>query len=137
LVVERDTVRRADHRGAAEQEDGRRLRKELEAAPFAPPAPADLGIDAAVGKALVRDGSAIELDGVLFATAAVDDARRLVCGALEAQGTLTIAEMRDLLGSTRKFVVPLANHLDAEGVTRRRGDVRIAGPRASAGGGVE
>jgi len=26
--------------------------------------------------------------------------------------------------------MPLVNRLDAEGVTRRRGDVRIAGPRA-------
>ena len=43
---------------------------------------------------------------------------------------MTIADLRDLLGSTRKFVLPLANHLDYEGVTRRRGDDRIPGPRA-------
>jgi len=27
-------------------------------------------------------------------------------------------------------VVPIMNHLDAAGVTRRRGDVRVPGPRA-------
>ena len=36
-----------------------------------------------------------------------------------------------LLGSTRKYVVPIITRLDADGVTRRRGDDRIAGPRAT------
>ncbi|MDQ1521506.1 MAG: selenocysteine-specific elongation factor, partial [Actinomycetota bacterium] len=130
LVAEREIVRHVEHRGGAEHADGRRLREALEASPFAPPAAADLGIDAAVAKALVRDGAAVDLDGVLFATSAVDSARRLVSDALRARGECTIAEIRDVLGSTRKFVVPLVNRLDAEGVTRRRGDVRIAGPKA-------
>jgi selenocysteine-specific elongation factor len=40
-----------------------------------------------------------------------------------------VSEVRDRLGTSRKYVVPLLNRLDAAGVTRRRGDVRIAGPR--------
>jgi selenocysteine-specific elongation factor len=130
LVAEHDIVRRADHRSGAEQDDGRRLREALEAAPFAPPTPAELGIDGAVVRALVREGVAVDLDGVLFATSAVDAARVAVSAALHERGELTIADIRDVLGSTRKFVMPLVNRLDAEGVTRRRGDVRIAGPRA-------
>jgi selenocysteine-specific elongation factor len=44
-----------------------------------------------------------------------------------AQGTpLTVAEIRDLLGTTRKFAVPLCEYLDRIGVTRREGDVRVA-----------
>ena len=45
----------------------------------------------------------------------------------------TVAELRDAVGATRKHVLPLANELDARGVTRRRGDVRIAGPRLPPG----
>ncbi len=41
---------------------------------------------------------------------------------------LTVAEIRDLLGSSRKYVVPLVEHLDRSQVTRRQGDLRIAGP---------
>jgi selenocysteine-specific elongation factor len=41
---------------------------------------------------------------------------------------VTVADVRDLLGSTRKYVLPILNRLDAEGVTRRRGDDRIPGP---------
>jgi len=36
--------------------------------------------------------------------------------------------VRDLLGSTRKYVVPILTWLDREGVTRRRGDDRVPGP---------
>ena len=42
---------------------------------------------------------------------------------------LTVAEIRDLLGSSRKYVVPLVEHLDRSQVTRRLGDLRVAGPR--------
>jgi selenocysteine-specific elongation factor len=41
----------------------------------------------------------------------------------------TVAQARDAFGTTRKHALPLLAHLDATGVTRRRGDVRIAGPR--------
>jgi selenocysteine-specific elongation factor len=130
LVLERDVVREAAHRGGVEQEDGRRLLAALEAAPFAPPAPADVGVEPAVVKALVRDGAAVEVDGVLFAASALAAAERLVVDALHERGSLTIGDVRDLFGSSRKYVVPLVNRLDAQGVTRRRGDLRVAGPRA-------
>jgi selenocysteine-specific elongation factor len=130
IVAERDVVRQMSHRGGADQTEGRRLLDALEAHPFAPPAPADIGAEPAIGRALVREGTALELDGVLFATSAVDQARRLVAAAVRERGQLTVAEIRDLLGSTRKYVLPLVNHFDAEGVTRRRGDTRIPGPRS-------
>ena len=38
----------------------------LNAAPFAPPAPADTGAPVAVVRALVRDGVLVDLDGVVF-----------------------------------------------------------------------
>ncbi|MDQ1397526.1 MAG: Elongation factor SelB, winged helix, partial [Acidimicrobiaceae bacterium] len=31
--------------------------------------------------------------------------------------------------TSRKFILPLLSLLDATGVTRRRGDLRVAGPR--------
>ncbi|HLG91443.1 MAG TPA: SelB C-terminal domain-containing protein, partial [Acidimicrobiales bacterium] len=41
---------------------------------------------------------------------------------------VTVAQVRDALGTTRKFLLPLLGLLDARGVTRRRGDLRLAGP---------
>ena len=40
---------------------------------------------------------------------------------------LTVAEIRDLLGTTRKFAIPLCEYLDRIGVTCREGDLRVRG----------
>jgi selenocysteine-specific elongation factor len=42
---------------------------------------------------------------------------------------VTVGQVRDAMATTRKYVLPLLAHLDATGVTRRRGDLRVAGPR--------
>ena len=39
------------------------------------------------------------------------------------------AEIRQRLGTSRKYALALLAYLDANGITRRREDVRIAGPR--------
>lgn len=49
---------------------------------------------------------------------------RVAARLSEGQG-LTVAEIRDLLGTTRKFAVPLCEYLDRVGVTRREGDLRL------------
>ena len=68
----------------------------------------------------------------MFSASALDQARALVAEAVVARRELTVADVRDLLQSTRKYVLPIVNLMDAEGVTRRRGDLRIPGPRAAA-----
>jgi selenocysteine-specific elongation factor len=102
----------------------------LVAQPWSPPDPSSLGATPSSVRAAVRQGRVIDAGGVLFAASAVDAAARLVAGLLAAKPTgITVAEVRDGLGSSRRFVLALLNHLDATGVTRRRGDVRIGGPR--------
>jgi selenocysteine-specific elongation factor len=51
--------------------------------------------------------------------------RRLVMERLKEGPGLTVAEIRDILGTTRKYAVPLCEYLDRIGVTRREGDVRL------------
>ncbi|MDQ6839207.1 MAG: selenocysteine-specific translation elongation factor [Actinomycetota bacterium] len=102
----------------------------LVAQPWSPPDPYALGADRAAVRAAIRHGQVVDAGGVLFAASAVDAAARLVGGLLEGRPTgVTVAEVRDALGSSRRFVLALLSHLDATGVTRRRGDVRIGGPR--------
>ena len=48
---------------------------------------------------------------------------------LRAQGGATAAELRDAMGTTRKYAIPLLEHFDAQGVTRRDGDLRVLGPK--------
>ena len=87
LVVERGTVRHRSHVGqASTSPEGRRVLDQFEAAPFAPPAPARLGEDVVVVRSLVREGALVDLDGVVFAAAALDTARRGGrCGARRAR----------------------------------------------------
>lgn len=105
----------------------------LAAEPFAPPGPD--GVDRGEIRELVRRGTVVEQDGVHFARSAIDEAIGLLQSAFAAQPEgLTVAEIRDLLGTTRKYALPLLAHLDGTGVTRRRDDLRIAGPRMPAPG---
>ena len=100
----------------------------LAAEPFAPPEPD--GVDRQELRELVRRGDLVEESGVYFAATALEQAALAVARLLAAKPDgITVAEARDAWGTTRKFAIPLMNRLDASGVTRRRGDLRIAGPR--------
>ncbi|MEL7209120.1 MAG: SelB C-terminal domain-containing protein, partial [Actinomycetota bacterium] len=100
----------------------------LAASPFDPPN-AD-GVDRAELSELVRRGLVLVEDGNWYAPSAIDRAAAVVGELLEAEPDgVTVAQVRDALGTTRKHALPILALLDARGVTRRRGDVRIAGPR--------
>ena len=45
--------------------------------------------------------------------------------SLQQGAGLTVSQIRDLLGTTRKFAVPICEYLDRIGFTRRQGDVRV------------
>jgi hypothetical protein len=131
LTVERDLVRDASGASLDRDPAARTLVDALAAKPFMPDAPTDLGADPALVRALLRAGTLVDIDGVVFTAEAVEQARTLIAGAVVERGALSIADVRDLLGSTRKYVLPLVVRMDAEGITRRRGDDRIPGPRAT------
>ena len=40
------------------------------------------------------------------------------------QGTVTVADVREGTGSSRKYVVPFMEYLDRVGFTKREGDAR-------------
>lgn len=79
---------------------------------------------------LTRRGHIVQRDGVVFHTETIDAAGRVAAGLLaDHPEGFTVAQFRDNTGASRKFVLPLVSELDKRGVTRRREDVRIAGPR--------
>jgi selenocysteine-specific elongation factor len=112
--------------------EARDLLAALDKDPFSPPAPSEIGASPALVRALVRAGRLVDVDGVIFTADAVAAARQLIAQTVVARGAITVADARDVLHSTRKYVLPLLNRMDADGVTRRQGDQRIPGPRASA-----
>ncbi|MXZ31236.1 MAG: selenocysteine-specific translation elongation factor [Acidimicrobiia bacterium] len=105
----------------------------LKERPFSPPepsTPATPPISPEELRELVRRRLAVSVDGVIFAADAVDRAAETVAGLLAARPEgFTVAEFRDAVGTSRKYALPLLAALDASGMTRRRGDLRIAGRR--------
>jgi selenocysteine-specific elongation factor len=124
VVIEGGRVRPAD---VVDPFVDHRVVAELAAGGFAPPA---LDVDRGELRELIRRGHLIERDGIVFHADAVAAAGDVAAQLLEefTEG-YTLAQFRDRLGVTRKHAVPLAAELDSRGVTRRRGDLRIAGPR--------
>jgi selenocysteine-specific elongation factor len=131
LAVDREVVVEHAHAASGASSDaGAELLAALDATPFAPPDAVVASADPALVRALVRDGALVDVDGILFTRRALDDTARIVCDALAVRGTVTVGDVRDLLSTTRKYAVPLLEHLDRVGITRRRGDERVAGPAA-------
>jgi selenocysteine-specific elongation factor len=131
MNIDGHVVRDAAHAPVADDPAARELLAALSARPFDPPAPDELGAPASLVRALVRNGDLVDLGEVVLTRTAYETARRRVSDAVVERGALTVADVRDLLGSTRKYVLPLLTRFDAEGVTRRRGDRRIPGPRVA------
>jgi len=100
----------------------------LRAGGFAPPDPDEVDRDEL--RELVRRGDIIVEDGVYFAPSVIDDAANLLADMLhESPDGVTVSEVRQRMGNTRKHAMPLIARLDAGGMTRRRENLRIAGPR--------
>jgi selenocysteine-specific elongation factor len=76
--------------------------------------------------ALLRDEQYIaEINPALYFDIDVaGELRRRVAERLADGSAVTMSELRDLLGTTRKYAVPIGEYLDKIGLTRREGDVR-------------
>lgn len=75
---------------------------------------------------LVAAGDLVRLDAELVMEAGVyGRAVERVRDAIAQKGPLGTAALRDVLGTTRKYAVPILERMDAARVTRREGDVRV------------
>ncbi len=82
-------------------------------------------IDKVLGM-LVDGGSIVRLkDDVLLHADAVKEAVELITRAIGEKGPIEAAAFRDLVGTSRKYVIPLLEHLDELGVTQRIENKRI------------
>jgi len=125
-------IRRAHHRPALPpqlQAAGTRLRAALAAKPLEPPSRKELAPDHASQQALrflIQTGEAVGLsEDVILAAEAFTRATDLVRQHLQARGQATTSELRQVLGSSRRIVIPFLERLDKLGVTRRDGDLRV------------
>lgn len=105
-----------------------------------PPSPQAQPRERALLDLLVARGEVLLLPGqpptqkIAFHQEALADAQQRLAAAFPPPVCFTVSEARALLGSTRKFTVPLLQHLQASGRTRRRGDLHMFVQETSNGG---
>jgi selenocysteine-specific elongation factor len=79
---------------------------------------------------LLGSGALVKVGDELYDGEQIAAIRKQLEGALRNGNSLTMAQFRDLVGTTRKYAVPLLEWFDAAGVTIRSGDVRVLRERA-------
>jgi selenocysteine-specific elongation factor len=101
---------------------------------FSPPSPDDIaserGADPshvrALYELLVERGDLRRIaEGIYVHREALDEAKRRLRDYLREHGSVSASDAKTLLGSTRKYSIPLLEHFDREGFTVRRGDLRV------------
>ncbi len=95
--------------------------------PFSPPTIKDciteIGED--VYQALVDLGTLLPVSQeVVFRGEDYESAVKKVTAFIQKNGSITLAQARDDLGTTRRYVQDLLEYLDKEGITKREGDAR-------------
>lgn len=79
---------------------------------------------------LLAGGWIVRVGGDLYLGSQIAQIRARVEEFLRRNERMTAAEFRDLLGTSRKYAVPLLEWMDAHGVTIRSGDHRMLRKRA-------
>ena len=133
------------HAGGMSPDDQRlfdTILAELEAARFQPPAVKNLAcvttknlkrVRELMNLAAARGQLVYVAEDIWLHQSRWDELVRLVTSAIRERGSVTVADIRTILDSTRKYVVPIVESLDAAGITKRVGDTRVLGPKAGSG----
>ena len=119
---------------SATEEGARTVHALLAKDPFQPPAPSELASALKLPEKKVRALLELLIDrgevhrvhsDFLLTRANFDRARAAVVANCQKNGSLDIPSLRDELATSRKYLIPLLEHLDATGVTLRQGANRV------------
>ena len=124
-------VRLADHEARLspkQQIDVDRLLKLFAATPYTPPSVAEcitvVGDD--VFQWLLDSDRLVQVgEDVVFAPESYEAMLQKILEHLHTAGSITVAQVRDMLGTSRKYALALMEYLDANHITRRVGDERV------------
>ena len=91
--------------------------------PYSPPT--DGRLDAELMAYLEDSGRIVRMGDVAFATDAYEAMVAKVSARLKREGTITLGQVRDMFGTSRRYAQALLEHLDSRQITRREGDFRV------------
>lgn len=131
FVHHNSIIGRSNHRPALPPHlaiAGNRILQALHDRPLDPPSRKDLAPDAAsfaALKFLLQAGQTVDISPELVLAAQhYHRAVEIVREHLRAHGNASVSELKQLLGTSRRVMVPLVEKLDRDGITRRVGDQR-------------
>lgn len=115
---------------ASQQQDVDRLLAQFKKDPYGTPSYKDslaaLKGDEEVLHSLFDRGLLLRLNqDVLLLRSTFDDFARWLRQFIEKNGSITVAQLRDEVKTSRKYALALLEYTDAQGITRRREDERI------------
>jgi len=118
---------------AMQQQQVERLLRMFLESPYTPPGRSES--EAVVGSevlaSLIEQGRLVKLgsstDSVFFLRESYEEAVAKLVAYLQEHHKMTAAEARDVLGTTRKYILPLLEHMDERRITHRVGDERRLG----------
>ena len=127
LVEEGQQLRLPDHQAALTPELAERAKgyvESLEREPYSPPTerhpePELLGY-------LIDEGRVVRVnESVVFAASAYRELTDRIVAHLNENGSITVADVRTMFGTSRKYSLPLLEYMDQQRITRRVGDERV------------
>lgn len=121
--------------GPAEADLLARVEAAYAAGGFSPPTVKELDEALRPGKALaeilaslVSEGRLVRVTSDLYyPTATMEGMEATVRAFFKDHNEMRISDLKDLFGQSRKHAVPALEHFDRVGLTRRLGDIRVAG----------
>jgi len=92
--------------------------------PYSPPG--DVTLEADLLNLLIEQRQVVKVsEGVFFSASAYSEMVDKVIAYAKSKGKVTLAEVRDMLGTSRKYAQALLEYMDEKKLTRRVGDERI------------
>jgi len=64
-------------------------------------------------------------EGLYYHQEAYGRLKALILDHLQKTGAITVGDLRDLAGTSRKYAIPMLEHLDSLRITQRDGDKRV------------
>jgi selenocysteine-specific elongation factor len=127
VVDERQSLRLPDHEITLTpkmEEEASAYLKSLQNAPYSPPS--DQKVSPELLSVLIDQGKVVRVtDGVVFDAGAYREMTERIVQHLKDQGNITVAEARTMFDTSRKYILPLLEHMDQQQITRRTGDERV------------
>ena len=127
VIDERQSLRLPDHEITLTpkmEEEASTYLNSLQKDPYSPPS--DQRVSPELLGVLIDQGKVVRVtDGVIFDASAYREMTERIVQHLKDQGNITVAEARTMFNTSRKYILPLLEHMDQQQITRRTGDERI------------